>query len=297
MKLILPAAAAAVLWVSAQATSATASRGLESAPPMAGAVETQTVVHDGATRTYRVVAPSNLPEGELAPVVLCFHGAAGTAQDAIDAFGIQDEAQARGWIAVFPEGLGPLSGSGTFALQSWNAGTCPQWACLNDVDDLGFVEALLQDLASKYPADLGAVCATGKSNGGMFCYRLASERPDLIDAIAPVAAFLSAAAPQAPMPTLAFYGLLDPIIPFETQLPTLNAFLLANDFTSVELVFQDPTALAYVAPGNLATTAYYLALDGGHTWPGGTENLPQPIHTTYAATPLMFDFWELELGL
>jgi polyhydroxybutyrate depolymerase len=315
MKLLLPAAAAAVLWVSAQATSATASRGLESAPPMAGAVETQTVVHDGATRTYRVVAPSNLPEGELAPVVLCFHGAAGTAQDAIDAFGIQDEAQARGWIAVFPEGTGAFSEAGLFLLQTWNAGSCCGFAQQNDVDDVTFFADLLMDLGQRYPVDLDQVCATGMSNGAMMTYRLACERPELLAAVAPVAGSLESGPPTAPIPLLTIFGLLDENVPFaggvgtgvsgtdfNDQVSSLSAFLAINAARDVQLVHEDETSVAWVAPGGAdgAVTAYYLALDGGHTWPGsaGSPLDPtEPVHTTQHATPLMFDFFEAVLGL
>ena len=53
-------------------------------------------------------------------------------------------------------------------------------------------------------------------------------------------------------------------------------------------------------PTRLADTWYYRALDGGHTWPGsnGSPIDPtEPIHTDTPATPLVFDFFDLQRGL
>lgn len=271
-----------------------------------------TVVSGGLERTYRVYCPPKLAGGDQAPVVVCFHGAGASAQFVIDHYGVLEEAKSRGWIAVFPEGTGLLSGTGAFGLQTWNAGDCCGYAKLNDIDDVGFFEDLLLDLSSEYPANLDQVCATGMSNGAMMTYRLACERPDLLAAVAPVAGSLESDLPTAPVPILAIFGLLDPIVPLEggvgagapnisytSQASSLSAFLEINQFSGVQLVFNDPTAMAWIAPGKEdgATTAYYLALDGGHTWPGQSNLAIDSVHTTYPAPLLMFDFWESELGL
>ncbi|MHC4895280.1 MAG: CE1 family esterase, partial [Planctomycetota bacterium] len=122
--------------------------------------------------------------------------------------------EARGWIAVFPEGTGPLSGTGLFGLQTWNAGNCCGYAQQNYIDDVGFFEDLLLDLGQRYPVDLDLVCATGMSNGAMLTYRLACERPDLLAAVAPVAGSLESGPPTAPIPLLTIFGLLDQNVPF-----------------------------------------------------------------------------------
>ena len=57
----------------------------------------------------------------------------------------------------------------------------------NNVDDVGFTRALLDDLAKVANVDAKRVFATGISNGGIMCYRLAAELSDRIAAIAPVA--------------------------------------------------------------------------------------------------------------
>lgn len=270
---------------------------------------TETLTSGGLLRSYRVACPADLDPGALAPVAVCFHGAGSNGEAAAQNFGFLEEALERGWIAVFPDGAAFPSDPG---LTTWNAGDCCGPALGQQVDDVGFFADVLQDLAAAYPADLASVCVSGFSNGGMLTYRIGADRPDLVAAIAPVAASLQSGPPSAPVPTASFFGFQDSIVPFDgglgggdlgggallfdSQLNSLGAVLVANQGSAPQLVLQDPTALAWVVPG-AATTAYFLALDGGHTWPGQSNPSIEPLHGTYPAAPLMFDFFAVELGL
>jgi len=51
-------------------------------------------------------------------------------------------------------------------------------------DDVAFIGIVLDDLATVVNVDPKRVYATGMSNGGMMCYRLAAELSDRIAAIA-----------------------------------------------------------------------------------------------------------------
>lgn len=286
---------------------------LSSAVPWSSAtggdvLTTHTLLSGGLLRSYHVACPQDLEPGALAPVAVCFHGAGSDGHGAAQNFGFLEEALARGWIAVFPDGAAFPSEPG---LTTWNAGDCCGPAFEQGVDDVGFFADVLQDLASEWPADLERVCVAGFSNGGMLTYRIGAERPDLVSAIAPVAASLQSTPPQVPLPTVSFFGIQDGIVPFgggqaggdlggptllfDSQVNSLTAVLVANQSSTPQLVLQDPTALAWIAPG-AATTAYFLALDGGHTWPGQSNPSTEPLHATFAATPLIFDFFEVELG-
>ena len=86
-----------------------------------------------------------------------------------------------GFVVVYPNG----TGRGTRAL-TWNAGGCCGAAARNNVDDVGFIRAVLDDLATRIHIDRARVYATGMSNGAMMVYRLGVEALDRIAAIAPV---------------------------------------------------------------------------------------------------------------
>jgi len=72
------------------------------------------------------------------------------------------------------------------------------------------------DLATVVNVDPKRVFATGMSNGGMMCYRLASELSDRIAAIAPVSGTMAIPdyKPKRPVPVIHFHGTADNIVPF-----------------------------------------------------------------------------------
>ena len=54
------------------------------------------------------------------------------------------------------------------------------------MDDVKFVRAIVDDLASRYKIDRSQIFATGVSNGSIFCHYLAAKVADLFADIAPV---------------------------------------------------------------------------------------------------------------
>ena len=67
---------------------------------------------------------------------------------------------------------------------AFNAGGRRGKMAEGSADDVKYVGALLDDLATVINVDTKRVFATGISNGGMMCYRLAAEMSDRIAAIA-----------------------------------------------------------------------------------------------------------------
>ncbi|MEM7307962.1 MAG: PHB depolymerase family esterase [Planctomycetota bacterium] len=272
----------------------------------------QAILSGGMLRWYRVYVPTDYDPSVPVPVLFAFHGGGANATHASEAYGIVEEAEERGWIAVFPEGTGEFGGPPFFLFETWNAGDCCTYAMENGIDDVGFFVDLLAKLSATYAVDPGAVFSTGMSNGAMMTYRLAVEVPELLTAIAPVSGALLTAPPTTPLPVLAIHGLLDEAIPFAggsgsgpatpelpSQLETILPFFAVNGgaLPAAPLV-QGPALLFASGPPSLADTWYFLALDGGHTWPGQIPSPLQPnepLHTGVPATPLMFDFFELQL--
>lgn len=138
--------------------------------------------HDGLQRTYLVFVPPQAADVR-APVVLNFHGGGSNARVQQWYTRMDETAGREGFIAVYPNGTGGFAGR----FLTWNAGKCCGPAAASNVDDVGFVAALLDDLATRTPVDRTRIYATGLSNGSMMAYRLAAEAPGRIAAVAGVA--------------------------------------------------------------------------------------------------------------
>jgi polyhydroxybutyrate depolymerase len=134
-------------------------------------------------------------------VVLVLHGGYGTAEGAHRQFRFDADADAHGFVAVYPEGL----------YRAWNGGDCCGKPKAEGVDDVGFISAVIDDLAAHYPIDRRRVYATGMSNGSVMSHRLACDLSDRIAAIAGVAGqmgreFMKRCRPGRPVPVLHIHG-------------------------------------------------------------------------------------------
>jgi polyhydroxybutyrate depolymerase len=152
-----------------------------------------TLRHGGRNRAYLVHVPPRATAIRALPLVLALHGGGGEAEGFGGYAGLDRVADREGFLVVYPYGTGVLPRR----LLTWNAGECCGYAMNQGVDDVGFLVAVLDDLARRTSLDLARVYATGHSNGAMMAYRLASERPDRVAAVVPVAGAMSAEAPAA----------------------------------------------------------------------------------------------------
>jgi polyhydroxybutyrate depolymerase len=171
------------------------------------------VFHDNLRRSYLVHVPPQAAAGRPLPVVLNFHGAGSNAH-VIRTYSRMDEnADRHGYIAVYPNGS---AGFGTRFL-TWNAGKCCGPAAMLQMDDVGFVLEVLDDLAARIRYDRTRVYATGLSNGAMMAYRIAAEASDRIAAVAGVAGTMALPrfAPTRPMPVLHIHSTHDHIARFD----------------------------------------------------------------------------------
>lgn len=242
-------------------------------------------MHRGTERTYVVRIPSSLPAGRV-PLVIVLHGGGGNAFIAERMTGFTEKANREGFIVVYPDGSGRRGTS----LLTWNARHCCGYAMENDVDDVGFIRALIDKLVADGRVDASRVYVTGMSNGGMLSHRLGSELSDRIAAIAPVVGgvFGDEPLPARPVPALMINGLQDRMIPYEGGL-TAGRFGDAWDGTPLKAVLEQGTywARSNRCEGSPAAqdhgrfTTYthrcppgsavriYVVNDMGHAWPGG----------------------------
>ena len=272
----------------------------------------QTLVHQGAERSYVVRLPATAPlPDRRVPLVLVLHGGGGDAANAEAMTGFTDKAQREGFIVVYPEGSGRLKGR----LLTWNAGHCCGRAMQRRVDDVGFIRTLIARLVADYPVDPRRVYVTGMSNGGMMTHRLGIELSDRVAAIAPVVAALfgDEKEPSNAVPALMINGQLDTHVPptggapggrftdawdgTPTQ-PTAaqgSFWAMANDCTTQPEIRDD---------GPLVRTRYrctpgrevelLLVKDNGHAWPGGHAGSRRgdTPSTAVNATDLIWSFFK-----
>jgi polyhydroxybutyrate depolymerase len=137
------------------------------------------LTHNELERTFLLHVPPQYDGKTPLPLVMAFHGGMGTGKLTEKMYGWSEKADKEGFLVAYP------NGTGTF--QTWNAMNGCGPAFKKNIDDVGFVKALLKDIESRVKVDPKRVYATGMSNGAMLSHRLAAELPDLFAAIAPVA--------------------------------------------------------------------------------------------------------------
>lgn len=160
----------------------------------------------GTQRQYLVKTPTQ--NKETMPIVYFLHGLGDNITRLDNEFHFQQIADEFGWMMVVPQAL---SQSG---FTMWNA------ALMNsNIDDSGFLMALLDTLAVHYPVDLDSVFFTGFSMGGFMTHRMAIEHGDRINACAPVSGLIThAMASQttlAPVRMLHIHGTSDPVVGYD----------------------------------------------------------------------------------
>jgi polyhydroxybutyrate depolymerase len=261
-------------------------------------------------RAYIVHVPAKL--GPRPALVLNFHGGGGNATAHQKYARMDAVADREGFVVVYPEGTGPLEGT----LQTWNAGGCCGSAVRDNVDDVGFVRRLLDDLAKRQAYDPARVYATGLSNGAMMSYRLGAELSDRIAAIAPVAGAIAVELyPTArAVPVMHFHSADDPRAPIGGGLgppfPMLNTRVnhIAVDAALGEWAkfsgcatpaeqrerkeWKGHTATLFAYPKCRAEVLLWKLTGAGHVWPGGElDYLPKLLGAGTAVIDANEEMW------
>jgi polyhydroxybutyrate depolymerase len=237
-------------------------------------------------RSYVVHIPDGHASKGALPVVLAFHGATMNGPMMASFSGLNETADQSGFFVVYPNGTGPRSSL------YWNGGNCCGWANQHNIDDVAFIDALLDDLVGAYTIDQRRVYATGISNGGVMVYRLAAELSHRIAAIAPVAGSVGTdnVAPRRPVSVLHFHGTEDAFIPFaggkgsksssgvhhRSVQQSIQIWVKVNGCheTPLQDILSQPgdelkVSRSSYRPGQDGAEVVLIAIEGGgHTWPG-----------------------------
>jgi polyhydroxybutyrate depolymerase len=267
-----------------------------------------TLAFDGRHRTYILHLPASFDAGQALPLVFDFHGGGGNSQSQLRTSGFDALADEKNFIVVYPDGSGLLGDK----LLTWNGGTCCGYAVKQAIDDVGFVRALLADVASTYKVDPKRVYATGLSNGGIFSYRLACDAADIFAAIGPVSGTLnlSPCTPQEPVSVIDFHGTADEHLPYNGGVGDKSLagvpFASVKDSIDFWVKFDQCAATpqtekfsnvqhdVYSNCAGATSVELYTIIGGKHAWPGSSGPAwpggDQPTQTI-SATKLMWDFF------
>ncbi|MEY3385413.1 MAG: hypothetical protein RIR53_224 [Bacteroidota bacterium] len=261
---------------------------------------------DGRWRTFYQHLPTGFNAAKRYPLVLAFHGGAPMGYQSIQfQSGLTEKADAEGFILVYPEGY-RIAGVYTF-----NAGACCAPATTMNIDDVGYVDALLNTLRARLPIDTTRVYATGFSNGALLCYRLANQLTHRFAAIAPVAGCLVYYpwTPTRALPIISFHSYKDQNVKYsggvtvgstDTYFPPQDSILgviSANyscskqkDTISHQVNAYDHFVYSDCSCG--AVIEQYVSYDGEHSWPGGKARGTTTVSAQFNATDLMWQFFQ-----
>lgn len=137
-----------------------------------------------STRRYLTYVPGSYNESTPAGVMFVLHGLGGVPDEYMDVSSIADQS---GWIIVAPQALG-CSVFGYGLGNTWNVdmtlSMSGMTASLNaDVDDVGWLMAVLDSVEERYTIDADSVFFMGFSMGAFMSHRMAIEHGDRINAI------------------------------------------------------------------------------------------------------------------
>ena len=242
------------------------------------------ITHDGIQRDYILYIPELYDGSTAVPLILNFHGFGSNANEQMFYGDFRDIADTEGFLLVHPEGTTFIGN------QFWNVGFP---GISSTIDDVGFTEALIDELATLYTINLDRVYATGMSNGGFMSFLLACQLSEKIAAVASVTGSMTQDTfndcnAQLPTPVLQIHGTEDDVVLYNgntLSIPIADVISYWVDYNNCEttpstttlpdLDVSDGSTVehsVYENSDNGITTEHMKVIGGGHTWPGSVLN-------------------------
>jgi polyhydroxybutyrate depolymerase len=176
---------------------------------------------EGKQRRFLIDRPASFDDAYGRSVLLVIHGFGSNPSTARTEMGFSKLNNRDDFIFVFPEGSGPDPNE-----LSWNAGFCCRSAMQNGVDDVNFLDQVLDMLMTEMHIDRRRVYVAGFSNGAHLAYRWGAARSQTVAGIAAVAGAIGGRAsffapevrisnPKQPVSLLVVHGKEDLSFPYE----------------------------------------------------------------------------------
>lgn len=233
------------------------------------------IVHNGLFRQYMLYVPATYNPNNAVPLLLNLHGYGSNNLQQMFYANFRPIADTANFIIVAPNGTIDISNS-----RYWNVGFFP-----SDIDDVGFLTALIDTLSKQYNINPSQIYSTGMSNGGFMSHDLACKT-NRFAAIASVTGSITVSSfnsctPNKTIPVMQIHGTADATVPYNGTanfLPiedVVNFWVKNNQCDTIPTITDVPnnsindgaTAKHFVYKGT-APVEFYKIENGEHTWPG-----------------------------
>lgn len=237
----------------------------------------------GTMRQYLLYVPPSYDGSQAVPLVLALHGLG----DDINNFAgvrFEDVADTANFIFAIPQALVDNQLTGATA---WNSGAGAFGITLNPgVDDVGFLNALMDTVSSRYNVDQTRLYSTGFSMGGFMTNRLGCELNNRIAAIASVSGTIGngiSCHPARVVPACHFHGTADQTVAYSgntygNDAEALVSYWRAHDQCDTAAIID---SIAHTTNNSLRIVHYtypngaygsdvefYKVIGGQHQWLG-----------------------------
>ena len=234
----------------------------------------QTLTYDNIVREYYVSYPEN--SDNSVPLIINMHGFGSYAIQQKNYSQMDSYAHSKGVAVVYPEAIN----------NSWNVGT---GRGLNRQDDVGFINVLIDSIATDYNIDLDRIYACGMSNGGYMSYELICSLSDKITAFGSVTGNFMLNDDQScsvsrEIPLIHIHGTDDRLVDYTDSrdyamntMDSVNYWAKHNQLSELEIQAIDdvvPSDKTYVEKftfyrNNSDTkVVHFKVYNGGHQWFG-----------------------------
>lgn len=261
---------------------------------------------DGYERNYILYVPAIYDGSAAVPLVINLHGYGSNATQQSLYGNFKDLADVDNFLVVHPNGTNDLTGT-----RYWNA-----FVNSGAVDDVAFIDELIDRLSANYNIDQSKIFSTGMSNGGFMSYKLACELDNRIAKIASVtgsmnSTLLTNCTPSGPVPVMQIHGTSDPTVAYDGSPgvagieDVVDKWVMINNCDTTPVVVDIPdintsdncTAqrFTYANGDNGSEVILYKITNGGHTWPNAIIDLPgNNTNRDFDASKVIWEFFKGE---
>jgi polyhydroxybutyrate depolymerase len=207
-----------------------------------------------------------------AALVLVLHGAGSDSEHFEAKTGYDQLADQDGFIVAYPDGV--LADG---AARTWNAGSCCPPASATGIDDVSYLDELVDRLASTLPVDRKRVYAVGHSNGAMMAQRLACQASSRFAAVASVSGALevSPCLPSRPVAMLEIHGSADGQVPLAEAVRGVDQWRRADGCSPSATTTSNGAVQTQTWDCAGGAKVRLMQIAGAdHPWPGGRTPPP-----------------------